>query len=131
MNFEALSLFQHTTVPSAVEQQQSMGELKDILLNTAEISIIERENRSRLVNTPFTSNTNLSRTTTEQERQQQQQQRDLFDEDTETPRRVQPTPLSSAGPPRAGNSSRSVASVGSRTKPPQSTSFYPQDRTVK
>jgi hypothetical protein len=107
MNFEALSLFQHTTVPSAVEQQQSMGELKDIMLNTAEISVIERENKRSFLNTPFTSNTNISRNTNEPDKQHLKQQRDLFDEETETPRRIQPMPSSSsAGPPRSGGSTR-------------------------
>ena len=45
MNFEALSLFQHTTIPSPLEQQQAMGEFKDIISSTADISCIEAEIR--------------------------------------------------------------------------------------
>ena len=45
MNFEALSLFQHTTVPTPWEQQQTVGELKEMISSSveAEISCIERE----------------------------------------------------------------------------------------
>lgn len=126
MNFEALSLFQHTTVPSAVEQQQTMGELKDIMLDTTEISVIERENKRSFLNTPFTSNTNLSRNSTELDKQQLQQQRELFDDETETPRRVQPMPsASSGGPPRTGNSTKSAPTrTPLGTKPTPSASFH-------
>jgi hypothetical protein len=46
MNFEALSLFQHTTVTSPLQQQQTMEELKDMISSTADISCIEAESRS-------------------------------------------------------------------------------------
>ena len=99
MNFEALSLFQHTTVPSALEQQQSMGELKDIISTTADISCIERDNKgnntpgtvrnvSRAMSTPFTSNTNISHRGNDNSRSNRQME--YFDE--ETPRKSPPMP---------------------------------------
>lgn len=101
MNFEALSLFQHTTVPSYVEQQQSMSELKEIIANTGDISCIEGGNKGNTpgtvksyANTAFTSNTNISRRPSEFEKQQLQR-----DQDEEAPRQSQPQP-SSMGPPR-------------------------------
>lgn len=100
MNFEALSLFQHTTVPTPLEQQQSMGDLRDIISSTVDISCIERENRgsstpgtmrdiSRTVNTPFTSNTNIShRGNNDYDRPNRQMA--YFEEDT--PRKPLPMP---------------------------------------
>lgn len=113
MNFEALSLFQHTTAPTPFEQQQSMGELKDIISNTADISCIEKEKKmntqntpstSRIINNLFTSNTNISRRLSDhdklqyQQQQEQQQQQDM-EYAEETPRRA-PFPTPSTGPTR-------------------------------
>lgn len=49
MNFEALSLFQHTTVPTPWEQQQTIGELQEMVSSSAEteISCIERERENK------------------------------------------------------------------------------------
>jgi hypothetical protein len=44
MNFEALSLFQHTTVPTPLDQMQTVGDLKDMVANAQDVSCMDREN---------------------------------------------------------------------------------------
>ena len=94
MNFEALSLFQHTTVSSPPEQQQTIGELKDIITSTADISCIETENRGDAPRSDqFTSNTHTFSSSLGSSNRcgYEGSLGDSFGE--EGPRRSQPTPI--------------------------------------
>ena len=125
MNFEALSLFQHTTVPTPQEQQQSMGELKDIISNTADISCIENRGNtpgtartiSRSMSTAFTSNTNISLRGPDYDRHHNQQQQIEY-HDEETPRKSLPIP-SAILPTRIPlGDTRGINPIPSRARPP-------------
>ena len=94
MNFEALSLFQHTTVSSPLVQQQTIGELKDIITRTADISCIETENRGDAPRSDqFTSNTHTFSSSLGSSNRggYEGSLGDSFGE--EGPRRSQPTPI--------------------------------------
>lgn len=94
MNFEALSLFQHTTVTSPLQQQQTMEVLKDMVSSTADISCIEAESRSdaprgdQVASRAPALSSSLSRS---HMGECEGSSDDLLGE--EAPRRSQPTPL--------------------------------------
>lgn len=134
MNFEALSLFQHTTMPTPLEQMQTVGDLKDMVANTPDMSCIETENSGNTTGVSRATPRNMSgpgpvfsssaNTSFRVERAGQgpgqgsiRGHADLLDD--ETPRRSLPTPsaMSAPRPPSRDSASGGVIqrSVGPGT----------------